>query len=108
VKELADTFHIWCAETAGADAFLTLDEDLVGLIRRHRKHPPRVLVLLPSEVVQLAREKGLLSRSDYPSFRLFRPKLLRQGSDHPLEDWVRLGLHLERQGHYDPEEHDAG
>jgi hypothetical protein len=108
VKELADTFHIWCAETAGADVFLTLDEDLVGLIRRHRRHPPRIRVLLPSEVVQLAREKGLFSRHDYPTFRLFRRKLFREGSDHPLEEWVRLGLRLERQGYYDSEDHGGG
>lgn len=108
VNELADTFHIWCAETAAADVFLTLDTDLVDSVQRHRKHPPRVRVLLPSEAVQLAREIGLFSRHDHPTYRLFRRQLLRGGSDHPLEDLVRLGLHLERQGYYDSEEPGAG
>jgi len=108
VNELADTFHIWCAETAGADIFLTFDEDLVSLIRRHRKHPPRVQVLLPSEAVRLAGETGRFSRHDYPAYRLFRRKLLQGDADHPYEDLVRLGLHLESQGCFDPEDQGIG
>ncbi len=104
VNELADTFHIWCAETAVADVFLTLDRDLVDLVRRHRKHPPRLKVLLPSETVQLARGRQLFSIHDYPNYRLFRRRLLRGRSDHPLEDWVQLGRRLEAQGGYDSQQ----
>jgi len=104
INELADTFHVWCAETAVADVFLTLDEDLVGLVRRHRTYQPRVRVLLPSDTVRLASELGLFSRQDYSSYRSFRRRLLREGSDHPLESWARLGRALEADGYYDSEE----
>ena len=99
INELADTFHIWCAETAAADVFLTLDTDLVRLVRQHRTHPPKVQVLLPSETLQLARAKGLFSSSDYPQYRHFRRRLLRGRSDHPLEDWVDLGRRLDAENH---------
>lgn len=101
VNELADTFHIWCAEAAGADVFLTVDEALVGLVKRHRRYPPRVQVLLPSEAVQLARDQGLFSIHDYPSYRFFRREHLRGRSNHPLEDWVQFGRRMEARGEYD-------
>lgn len=107
INELADTFHIWCAETAVADVFVTMDEDLVSLVRRHRTHPPRVRVLLPSEAVQLARDRGLFSQRDYPSYRTFRRLLLREGSDHPLEDWVRIGRGLESSSYYDSDQRES-
>lgn len=107
VNELADTFHIWCAETAAADVFLTLDTDLVGLIRRHQKHPPDVQVLLPSETLQLVRDRGLFSKRDYPSYRVFRRRLLRGRSDHPLDDWVALGRRMEAEGLFDSREDGA-
>lgn len=53
------------------DVFLTLDEDLVGLVRPHRTYRPRVRVLLPSETLQVASELGLFSRQDYSSYRSF-------------------------------------
>jgi hypothetical protein len=100
-NELADTFHIWCAEAAAADVFLTLDTDLADLVRLRRQQPPRPQVLLPSETLQLARERGLFSSNDYSNYRLFRRRLLRGRSDHPLEDWVERGRRLEVEGKYD-------
>ncbi len=100
-NELADTFHIWCAEAASADVFLTLDTDLVGLVRQRRQNPPRLQVLLPSETLQLARDRGLFSSSDYSPYRSFRRQLLRGHSDHPLESWVAFGRRMEGDGRYD-------
>jgi hypothetical protein len=50
-NQLADAFHIWCAEAANASHFLTTDFTLANLVRRHRTAPPQVRVVAPSELL---------------------------------------------------------
>jgi len=100
-NEVADTFHIWCAENAGADVFVTLDEDLVDLVARHRRFRPKVAVELPSRAIRLARQVGLFAATDYPEYRRFRRRLVRGASDDPLEQLVKLGPAVERAGDCD-------
>ena len=49
--QLIDAFHVWCAEGAGATHFLTLDFALIKNVRRHRRYPPRVKLVKPSELL---------------------------------------------------------
>jgi hypothetical protein len=70
---------------------VTLDEDLVGLVARHRRFRPKVAVELPSGAVRLARQAGLFAGTDYPEYRRFRRRLVRGESDDPLEQLVKLG-----------------
>lgn len=56
-NQLLDAFHIYCAEAAGATHFLTMERKLIRLLARHRRFPPRVKVVLPS---QLLAEVGQL------------------------------------------------
>lgn len=50
-NQLADAFHIWCAEAANASHFLTTDFKLVRVVRGHRTAPPLVKVVSPSELL---------------------------------------------------------
>ena len=48
---LLDSFHIWCAEHASADYFLTCDFTLVEHLRQQPKYVPTVRVVTPSELL---------------------------------------------------------
>lgn len=50
-NQLIDAFHVWCAESSGASHFLTTDFKLVRLVRGHKSFPPKVKVVLPSELI---------------------------------------------------------
>jgi hypothetical protein len=50
-RQLADAFHVWCAEVAGASHFLTNDFKLIRHVRDHKAAPPRVRVVAPSELL---------------------------------------------------------
>ena len=51
-NQLIDAFHVWCAEHAGAHFFLTLDFKLIRNVRTHRRSPPRVQLVRPSELLK--------------------------------------------------------
>lgn len=51
-NQLLDAFHIYCAEKAGADFFLTCERVLVEQVRQHKRHPPTVTVVRPSELLE--------------------------------------------------------
>jgi hypothetical protein len=51
-NQLLDAFHLWCAEVAGADYFLTHDTTLVDLWSRSRDRG----VCRPIDTVPLVRE----------------------------------------------------
>lgn len=55
-NELKDAFHIWCAESAGAMYFLTCERKLVTQVRNHRRFPPKVEVVRPSELIKRMNE----------------------------------------------------
>ena len=50
-NQLMDAFHVYCAEAANATHFLTADRGLVNLIKHHRRFPPRVKAVLPSQLL---------------------------------------------------------
>lgn len=50
-NQLMDAFHIYCAEAANATYFLTMERKLIRLIERHRRFPPRLKVVLPSQLL---------------------------------------------------------
>ena len=50
-NQLRDAFHVWCAEAAGADFFLTCDLSLVRYVGRQKRYMPSVRVVKPSELL---------------------------------------------------------
>jgi hypothetical protein len=50
-NQLIDAWHLWCAEGAGAEYFLTLDESLIRRVAQERRAPPRVQAVLPSALL---------------------------------------------------------
>jgi hypothetical protein len=50
-NQLADAFHIWCAEVAAAEYFLTTDLKLVRVVRQYKKAPLRVSVVSPTQLL---------------------------------------------------------
>jgi hypothetical protein len=48
-----DAFAIWCAESAGCDAFLSLDFKLARVIANDRKKRVKIRMVRPSEVVAM-------------------------------------------------------
>jgi hypothetical protein len=51
-NEMIDAFHVWCAESARADYFLTCDFKLIRAVRSHKRYPPLVKLLKPSELLE--------------------------------------------------------
>ncbi len=51
-NQLLDAFHVWCAESAGADLFLTCDLTLIRTVRSHKRFPPKVELVKPSELLE--------------------------------------------------------
>jgi hypothetical protein len=97
-NQLLDAFHIWCAESAGADYFLTLDSKLLRHLAGHRRYPPRVACVRPMGLLR-ALEKAK-TYFTWDGIRYF-PYALRQElhpqTDHPMESLVRLTQHLDRR-----------
>jgi hypothetical protein len=57
-NELKDAFHIWCAESANATFFLTCEKKLVTQVRNHKRFPPNVAVVRPSELLNRINEQS--------------------------------------------------
>jgi len=47
----ADAYHIWAAESAGVDFFVSMDEKLVNSVRHQKKIRFRTEILYPAELV---------------------------------------------------------
>jgi hypothetical protein len=52
-NQLMDAFAIWCAESAGCDAFLSLDFKLARVIANDRKKRVKIRMVRPSELVAM-------------------------------------------------------
>ena len=57
-NQLKDAFHIWCAESAGANYFLTGDFKLIDLVSRQKKCSLKTNVVKPSELIRIIEGKG--------------------------------------------------
>jgi hypothetical protein len=101
-NQLLDAFHIWCAETADAEFFLTTDLKLIRHVRQHKKYPPTCHVVSPAQLVRaLAADRHLRLR-DILQFVMRRLHARRQPpSDNPIEELVALGKRLEKRGHFE-------
>lgn len=55
-QQLADAFHLWCAEHNNCDFFLTLDFKLINVLKRSRLHSS-VKAIEPSELLAELRWK---------------------------------------------------
>jgi hypothetical protein len=56
-NQLKDAYHVWCAEVANADYFLTCDLKLVRQISLHKQHAPKVKVVKPSQMLSLLQNE---------------------------------------------------
>ena len=54
-NQLADAFHIWCAEEGGATHFLTCDRKLLRLIRNRKTYPLKIRAVSPSELMEILK-----------------------------------------------------
>lgn len=50
-NQMIDAFHLWCAESAGADYFLTCDMRLINALRRSRLAPAAPELVTPTELL---------------------------------------------------------
>lgn len=50
-NQLADAFHIWCAEASGADYFLTTDLKLTRVVSRYKRAFLHVQVVAPTQLL---------------------------------------------------------
>jgi hypothetical protein len=100
-NQLLDAFHIFCAENAQADYFLTTDMNLVSHVENHKRYPPLCKVVSPKGLlIQLATERKVRLRhvAGY-AIDAFRSRN-KPKSLSPLEDLVTFGRHLEKEGQY--------
>lgn len=64
-NQLLDAFHIWCAEGASADFFLTLDHKLLRHLAQHRRYPPKMECVSPRQLVMALQKRGAVFWSDF-------------------------------------------
>ena len=57
-NQLRDAFHVWCAEGADAQFFLTTDFKLVGYVERQNRYIPKVRVVKPSQLLAEIHDQG--------------------------------------------------
>jgi hypothetical protein len=100
-NQLADAYHVWCAEEAGARYFLTTDYKIGKSIAHHYFHTT-VDVVTPSELL-----RDLTRRKDIGWWDRFQARVdlflrrLRPAPTSGLEDLAALGDRLEEQRYYD-------
>jgi hypothetical protein len=101
-NQLLDAFHIWCAEAASANYFLTTDLKLVRRVSQHKRHPPNCRLVTPAQLVRALINNQHLRRRDVFRFavRAIRARR-RPPSDHPEEQLVTLGKQLEKGSYFD-------
>jgi len=97
VNQLLDAFHIWCAEGAGADYFLTLDQKLLRHLKGHRAYPPKVHCVSPRQLVACLEKSGVVSWRDLLKYLpLYARQVRKPQTSHPLEDLVTMTRHLDK------------
>jgi hypothetical protein len=57
-NQLLDAFAIWCAETNGCDAFLSLDFSLAQVVARDKKRRVGLQILRPSELISVVAKNA--------------------------------------------------
>lgn len=57
-NQLRDAFHVWCAEGADAQFFLTCDFSLGRYVQRQKQYIPKVRVVKPSQLLAEMHDKG--------------------------------------------------
>jgi hypothetical protein len=96
-NQLWDAFHVWSAESAGADYFLTLDMRLLRHLRSHRRFPPSLPCLSPVALLRRLEKDGAYSWRDWPDpFRSAVRQVRSPRTTHPLEELVALTRVLDR------------
>lgn len=90
-NQLADAFHIWTAEKAEADFFLTTDLKLVKSAAVNRPEKPTVSVVAPQELVARLRRDRVLRLRDIASWGIYRWKTKGRGpANHPQEQLLDM------------------
>jgi hypothetical protein len=103
-NELIDAFHIWTAETVGADYFLTCDYNLLKRLDNHRKYQPTVDVVNPDLMVKDLLRRAEIDYIDIAAgfWHVLRTRA-RAGPTHPHEALLLHSEHLEKMDYYDPD-----
>jgi hypothetical protein len=93
-NQMLDAYHIWYAEAAEADYFLTLDHKLLRSIQRHRSFPPKVTCLSPSGLFKALEKSGVYSWRDLMRYLpTYAQQVRHPRTAHPLEElveWTRV------------------
>ena len=99
---MLDAWHIRCAEEANATYFLTVDYSLIRHLKGHRRFPPMVKVVTPTE---LLKDRQIIKHVRITEVFGTLLHQLRFGRlpqpESPLEQLAAFGEMLERQGYYD-------
>ena len=100
-NQMLDAFHILCAETSGAEFFLTTDLKLIRHVSQHKRYLPTCRVVSPAQLVRALIADRHLRLRDILQFviRTMRARH-RPPSDSPIEELVALGKRLEKGGHF--------
>lgn len=100
-NQLLDAFHLLCAESERADYFLTLDEKLIRHVRQHKRWPPTVQVVNPTELVGVLCRRNVVRWRDRLGYARERRALTRHPPKAAFHDLVVLGQRLEKSGCFD-------
>jgi hypothetical protein len=96
-NQLWDAFHVWSAESTGADYFLTLDMKLLRHLAQHRSFPPLVPCLGPVALLRRLETDGAYSWRDWPALLMSGVRqVINPRTSHPLEQLVALTRALDR------------
>jgi len=96
-NQLWDAFHVWSAESAEADYFLTLDMRLLRHLAQHRRFPPLIPCLSPLALLRRLEKDGAYSWRDWLSLlRSGVRQVINPRTNHPLEELVALTRALDR------------
>jgi len=93
-NQLADAFHIWTAEEARVDYFLTTDLSLVRSAKTNRPEKPRVPVVAPQTLMVDFFMRRVLRVTDVISFTWYHFRTKGRG---PAEHWEEQLLELSRR-----------
>jgi hypothetical protein len=96
-RQLWDAFHVWSAEYAEADYFLTLDFKLLDHLAHHRSFPPLVTCLAPIALLRHLEKEGAYSWRDWPALLMSGVRqAINPRTDHPLEELVAFSRAQDR------------
>lgn len=61
-NQALDAYHLWCAEEAKVEYFVTMDYRLINHLKRNNKFRSKVNIVSPSDLVnEIAKRNGLIS-----------------------------------------------